>query len=105
MNVKTLNTMIMVSPRKKVEQSTGRILRTQKDVREIPPLIIDLVDAHGVYQGQWGKRKAYYKKCAYKIQDVVGDYALPSASASAAAATAPAATEKAPITTKYMFED
>jgi len=22
-----------------------------------------------VYQGQWAKRKAYYKKCAYKITD------------------------------------
>jgi len=22
-----------------------------------------------VYQGQWIKRKAYYKKCAYKITD------------------------------------
>jgi hypothetical protein len=67
MNIKTLNTMIMVSPRKKIEQSTGRILRVQKDARTVAPLIVDVVDSHGVYQGQWAKRKAYYKKCAYKI--------------------------------------
>ena len=67
MNIKTLNTMIMVSPRKKIEQSTGRILRVQKDARTIAPLIVDIVDSHGVYQGQWIKRKIYYKKCAYKI--------------------------------------
>ena len=68
MNIKTLNTMVMVSPRKKIEQSTGRILRTRKDEREIQPLIIDIVDSHSVYQGQWMKRRAYYKKCAYKIE-------------------------------------
>jgi superfamily II DNA or RNA helicase len=68
MNIKTLNTMVMVSPRKKIEQSTGRILRVQKDARTVAPLIVDIVDMHSVYQGQWIKRKAYYKKCAYKIE-------------------------------------
>jgi len=67
MNIKTLNTMVMVSPRKKIEQSTGRILRVQKDARTVTPMIVDVVDSHGVYQGQWRKRKAYYKKCAYKV--------------------------------------
>jgi superfamily II DNA or RNA helicase len=68
MNIKTLNTMIMASPRKKIEQSTGRILRTRKDEREIQPLIIDIVDSHDVYNGQWLKRRAYYRKCAYNIE-------------------------------------
>ncbi len=68
MNIKTLNTVIMASPRKKVEQSTGRILRVQKDQREVNPIIVDIVDSHGMYQGQWRKRAAYYKKCAYQIQ-------------------------------------
>jgi superfamily II DNA or RNA helicase len=68
MNIKHLNCVIMASPRKKVEQSTGRILRVQKDQRQIHPLIVDIVDSHGMYQGQWRKRAAYYKKCAYRIQ-------------------------------------
>lgn len=101
MNIKTLNTMIMISPRKKIEQSTGRILRTQKSAREIPPLIIDIVDSHSMYQGQWCKRKAYYKKCAYKIVDSKGEYSLPSA----AGDTETDAVKPAAITTKYMFED
>ena len=108
MNIKTLNTMIMISPRKKIEQSTGRILRTQKSVREIPPLIVDIVDSHSMYQGQWAKRKAYYKKCVYKIVDTKGEYALPTATANAAAAAAAApevVTKDNQITTKYMFED
>ena len=68
MNIKHLNCVLMASPRKKVEQSTGRILRVQKDQREIHPLIVDIVDSHGMYQGQWRKRSAYYKRCAYRIQ-------------------------------------
>ena len=71
MNIKHLNCVVLASPRKKVEQSTGRILRVQKDQREVNPLIVDIVDSHSMYQGQWRKRAAYYKKCAYRIQ--VGD--------------------------------
>jgi superfamily II DNA or RNA helicase len=69
MNIKTLNTMVMASPRKKIEQSTGRILRTRKDEREVEPIIVDIVDSHDVYQSQWLKRRAYYKRCEYKIVD------------------------------------
>jgi hypothetical protein len=67
MNIKSLNAVILASPRKKVEQSTGRILRTRIADRVVAPLIVDIVDVHGVYQGMWKKRLAYYKKCAYKI--------------------------------------
>ena len=68
MNIKHLNTVVMASPRKKVEQSTGRILRVQKDQREVHPIIVDVVDSHGMYKGQWRKRSKYYKQCAYRIQ-------------------------------------
>lgn len=68
MNIKSLNTVILASPRKKVEQSTGRILRIKPEQRQVAPVIVDIVDVHGVYQNMWQKRAAYYKKCAYKIQ-------------------------------------
>ena len=103
--MKTLNTMIMISPRKKIEQSTGRILRTQKDARNIAPVIIDMVDMHGVYQSQWSKRKAYYKKCAYKIQDVMGDYELPGTDVLTADKRKPKAEAETVIPNRYMFED
>jgi superfamily II DNA or RNA helicase len=67
MNIKTLNTMVMASPRKKIEQSTGRILRVQKSERTVDPLIVDIVDSHDVYKRQWLKRRTYYKTCSYKI--------------------------------------
>lgn len=68
MNIKVLNTVILATPRKKVEQSTGRILRVRVSERQVAPLIIDIVDSHGMYQGQWRQRRVYYNKCAYKIQ-------------------------------------
>jgi hypothetical protein len=51
-----------------VEQSTGRILRIRPDQREVPPMIVDIIDSHQMYQSQWKKRLDYYKKCAYQIE-------------------------------------
>jgi len=68
MNIKTLNAVILASPRKSVEQSTGRILRIRPEQRHLPPVIVDIVDTHSMYQSQWRKRREYYEKCAYKIE-------------------------------------
>ena len=67
MNIKTLNCVVLASPRKNVEQSTGRILRVQANKRVVAPLIVDIVDVHGVYRSQWRKRSIYYRKCKYTI--------------------------------------
>lgn len=68
LNIKKLNCVILASPRKNVEQSTGRILRQRPEERQLDPLIVDMVDSHGIYQGQWRKRSAYYKKCKYTFK-------------------------------------
>jgi len=68
MNIKTLNAVILASPRKAVEQSTGRILRIRPEQRDLAPVIVDIVDNHSMYQSQWRKRREYYEKCAYKIE-------------------------------------
>jgi superfamily II DNA or RNA helicase len=68
MNIKALNAMIMASPRKKVEQSTGRILRVRPSERVVVPLIVDIVDVHPMYRGQWKKRLTYYRACAYSLK-------------------------------------
>jgi hypothetical protein len=69
MNIKTLNCVLMASPRKKIEQSTGRILRQRPEERAVAPLIIDVIDVHRTTQSQARLRKAYYKKCGYKIMN------------------------------------
>lgn len=68
MNIKTLNSVILASPRKNVEQSTGRILRVRPGERVVQPVIVDIVDSHSMYQGQWRKRLAYYRRCQYQVE-------------------------------------
>ena len=68
MNIKTLNTVVLASPRKHVEQSTGRILRVRASERTVVPLIVDIVDVHSMYRGQWKKRLTYYRTCAYSLR-------------------------------------
>lgn len=68
LNIKTLNAVVLASPRKKVEQSTGRILRLRPDQRVVEPLIYDIIDSHDTYVRQWWTRQRYYKQCNYSIQ-------------------------------------
>jgi len=68
MNIKSLNTVILASPRKNVEQSTGRILRTRVSERTVVPVIVDIVDSHHMYRSQWKKRQTYYKQCTYTME-------------------------------------
>lgn len=63
LDIKTLTTLIMATPKTDVCQSVGRILRT----KHTTPVVIDIIDAHDLFINQWQKRKAYYKKENYKI--------------------------------------
>ncbi len=63
LDIKTLSTLIMATPKTDIEQSVGRILRT----RGQNPIVVDIVDSHDYLKRQWQKRKTFYKKCNYKI--------------------------------------
>jgi superfamily II DNA or RNA helicase len=63
LDIKTLSTLVMATPKTDIEQSVGRILRT----RGQNPIVVDIVDSHDYLKGQWNKRKTFYKKCNYKI--------------------------------------
>ena len=66
LDIKTLTTLIMASPKSDVCQSVGRILRT----KHAAPLVIDIVDSHDIFVAQWRKRKAYYMKQKYMIVSI-----------------------------------
>jgi len=66
LDIKTLNTLVMVTPKTDIVQSVGRILREKHE----KPLVVDIVDKHDVFQNQWVKRRRYYKKCEYTIKMV-----------------------------------
>ena len=63
LDIKSLSTLLLMSPKTDIIQSVGRILRTKHN----NPLIVDLIDTHACFQNQWTKRRQYYKKCNYKI--------------------------------------
>ena len=63
LDIKTLTTLILATPKTDIEQAVGRILREKHE----QPLVIDIVDNHEVFKKQWDKRKTYYLKNNYKI--------------------------------------
>ena len=63
LDIKTLTTLVMATPKTDVRQAVGRILRQKTNKR----VIIDIVDQHDIFKRQWLKRKRYYKKQKYKI--------------------------------------
>ena len=67
MNVRDLNTVALVTPKSRIEQAVGRIFRLKKEERVFAPVIYDVHDTHDVLQGQYRKRLAFYKQCAYTI--------------------------------------
>jgi len=73
LDIKTLTTLIMASPKTDVCQSVGRILR----VKHASPLVIDIIDPQDLFRAQWLKRQTYYIKQRYKIimTDSEGYYA------------------------------
>lgn len=64
LDIKTLSTLFLASPKTDIVQAVGRILR----IKHERPLIIDLIDSHDIFQNQFNKRRAYYIKNKYKIQ-------------------------------------
>jgi len=63
LDIKTLNTLIMVTPKVDVKQTVGRILRK----KECNALVIDIIDQHTLFQRHWKKRKTFYRKQEYKV--------------------------------------
>jgi superfamily II DNA or RNA helicase len=69
-SVKKLNTVILATPRKNVEQSTGRIFRERIDERKKAPHIIDMIDSHECHKRRWYVRQKFYKQCEYTFQHI-----------------------------------
>ena len=81
LDIKTLSTLVMVTPKTDITQSVGRILR----VKHANPVIVDIVDAHDPFKKQWLQRKRFYKKNQYAISEIdsikykdmmIGDFTL-----------------------------
>jgi len=63
LDIKTLTTLIMATPKTDIEQAVGRILREKHG----NPIVVDIIDQHQPFKNQWNKRRAFYRKQNYKI--------------------------------------
>jgi superfamily II DNA or RNA helicase len=67
MDIPSLNTLILASPKSKITQAVGRIIR-KKHV-DVSPLVVDLVDKFSIFSGQGNKRMTFYKKTGYPVSN------------------------------------
>jgi superfamily II DNA or RNA helicase len=74
LDIKTLTTLIMATPKTDIEQAVGRILREKHGT----PIVVDIIDVHTPFQNQWTKRKQFYKKQNYKIITTTSEKYTPS---------------------------
>lgn len=63
LDIKTLTTLMMITPKTNVTQSVGRILRSNHE----RPFIVDIIDKHDVFHKQWYLRKKFYNQNNYTI--------------------------------------
>lgn len=63
LDIKTLTTLVMATPKTDVTQSIGRILRS----KHLQPIVVDIIDQHDIFLNQYRKRYNYYKKENYTV--------------------------------------
>lgn len=68
LDIPTLNTLFLVTPKKNIVQCVGRILRKQIQTGDLNPLVIDMIDQLSVFTNQGRVRNQYYSKKDYTIQ-------------------------------------
>lgn len=67
MNIKSLNTLILATPKSDIVQSVGRILRLKPEERTIKPLVIDFIDNHDPFDSSFTQRLRFYRRNKYSI--------------------------------------
>jgi superfamily II DNA or RNA helicase len=63
LDIKSLTSLLLASPKADIVQAVGRILREKHS----NPLVIDIIDGHDVFQNQFNKRRAFYNQKNYRI--------------------------------------
>ena len=72
LDIKSLNTLILATPKSNIVQAVGRILRKKQGKH----LIVDIVDDFSTFKNQRFKRLNYYKKKDYKVSTFEVDLEL-----------------------------
>jgi len=67
MDIPSLDTVILSSPKSDVQQSVGRIFRKKACDRKFHPLIIDIQDLFSMFDKQCQKRITFYRKMNFTL--------------------------------------
>jgi len=62
LDIKSLTTILMATPKKDVRQSVGRIMRSKGD-----KLVLDIVDTHPNFQRYWTERRRWYNRQHFNV--------------------------------------
>ena len=63
LDIKSLTTLILATPKSDIVQAVGRIMRQTHS----QPLIIDIIDQHECFLNQFNKRRSFYNQKNYKL--------------------------------------
>ena len=63
LDIKSLTTLFLATPKTDIVQAVGRILREKHS----NPLVIDIIDKHDPFINQFAKRRSFYNEKNYKI--------------------------------------
>jgi superfamily II DNA or RNA helicase len=66
LDIPTLDTLLLATPKSDVVQATGRILR-EGFGKLNGPVIIDMVDSFSIFYAQFNKRKAFYTRSGFDL--------------------------------------
>lgn len=70
LDIPALDTLILATPKSDIVQAVGRILR-ETPGKTNHPLVMDVVDRWGPFQGQYYKRQKYYKSTGFTIRNFI----------------------------------
>ena len=67
LDIPGLNALLLITGKKNIVQSIGRIMRKPIKDGDIYPMIIDIMDQLSIFQKWSDTRRKYYEKCKYRI--------------------------------------
>lgn len=71
LDINGLNTLILATPKKNIEQAAGRILRKSVEDGDTPPLIIDIADQLDAFKGWEEARTKFFTSQNYTVRGAI----------------------------------
>ena len=65
---KTLDTLVLCTPKSNIQQTVGRIEREHPG--KLVPIVFDIVDHNPLLHGMWKKRKSFYKSRGFSVNEI-----------------------------------